>query len=41
MKPTVHFVMVDPNGRGEVAILWKQILMEKLQDAWNATKENH
>lgn len=41
MKPTVHFVMVDPNERGELTILWKQILMEKLRDAWYFSKENH
>ncbi len=40
MKSAVHFVMVDPNERGELGGLWEQILMDKLLDAWNVSKEN-
>lgn len=40
MKSAVHFVMVDPNGRGELGELWKQMIVDKLQDAWNVSKEN-
>lgn len=39
MKATVKFVMIDPNERGEVAILWKRILKEKMQNIGNDCKE--
>lgn len=35
MKATVHFVIEDPNQAGELRELWRQILMEKLQERWN------